>query len=574
MNTNKHESASGGTSLSRPRSTKAKLLIYFSVSVFSLSAFLFVAANIPTTSLTINSATGNLVLPSTYSGSVNFGTRLALATDQLDRALAGADVSSTKNLYSSISHTGSGTYVRSTNSWLRNTDMTCVGVYDSGGASAITAITPQDVLIAHHVGAPANGAEIRFATAGNVSVSRTISIQGELGSTDIQIAHLNSPLPDTITPAKVLDSPIETTSQLFRASFWIDQNQNAYVTQITSAGGGELNFVPSQYKQRAAFTHDPVSGDSGSPVFYLVDQPILLGAVHTTLFPSGHGGSCSWISNNFAAINAKLTALGSSYQLTPYSATLPAPQPPTLRNGQQPSEIMPLGAVLSDGNGFPAVNPGTFSSGISNTDRGLYDPTGTLVLSFDEHNEVDIPDTVTLKIGANTVLVGDALHDFVSDFGFAYNDDNLSELADKAAACANIAAPHCAKYTVGYATLKTHTGAANVVITLGSIPANSVILDWMIKTNTRFVGANTVGIPTIPLTGTDQHIGTAGYSCSVAAVGATNFEADATDNGAVPFQLNTGSTSALKCEFDFADSNPQDLTAGSVDIWFTYLTRP
>ena len=107
---------------------------------------------------------------------------------------AGSD----KEVYSTSSHP---TYVRNTNCWLYDLDLTGICVYPSkrGG----TAVTPRHLISAKHYTFGV-GAVRYFLTSDNVLISRTVTHQVNNPAVDLTISLLDSDLPDSIQPLQVL----------------------------------------------------------------------------------------------------------------------------------------------------------------------------------------------------------------------------------------------------------------------------------------------------------------------------------------------------------------------------------
>lgn len=126
-------------------------------------------------------------------------------SDEVDNAIDGLTANnSTKLVYSTQDH-ATPSYVRSTTCWGAGFDLTCVSPWNSGNAHlwAGTAITPRHIVMANHAYVQ-TGATIRFITSTGGVVTRTVSNSMQVGSTDIRIGLLDSDLPDSITPAKLL----------------------------------------------------------------------------------------------------------------------------------------------------------------------------------------------------------------------------------------------------------------------------------------------------------------------------------------------------------------------------------
>lgn len=388
----------------------------------------------PLGSLQIDGA-GKVLSPS----SIAFGAKLATAFQGADLAIAGADPTTNKSIYSSINHSGSGTYARKTlgqNFFAAFYNPTCVSVYSSTGVFLATLVAKDTIITANHIG-PTVGEVLRFVALDNTVVERTIIATGRVLATDIQVCVLNADVPDSIVFAKVLNTPIE---QFMRGcpTLWVDQSQNCYIDEI-APGTVEIGLNQSQFARRTRFYKLGVGGDSGAPSFLLLDgtgeganvTPVLLGCRHEP-------GACSWISNNFDAVNAKMTVLGSRYQLTTYNKTILAPYGPQPGSATA-SDTLPAGQEFVNWRGVLSLSAGSTLVGADNNVPGLYDANGQPILWWQNTpNRVEIVDTASLYIGNDKVLVGDALHDFVHGEGFLVFDNNLSDIDDPAEAVANL----------------------------------------------------------------------------------------------------------------------------------------
>ena len=232
----------------------------------------------------------------------------------------------TTNIYSSINDTNH-TYIRNTSSLayaIATTtalDMTAIPAITSGGITGDGVLVAPDIIIdATHV--CQSGATFYFVDNSNVTYSRAATgFRTIAANTDICVIKLASDVPASIHPAKVLPSgafnsymtgqaaslrgiPVMMTNQGrtigINTILELD-NPATFVNHYTATSSSSV-FWPWYY-----YVH---SGDSGNAGWIdLNGQFVALG----THFG---GASISNISNNEAAINAAITALGSPYQLT------------------------------------------------------------------------------------------------------------------------------------------------------------------------------------------------------------------------------------------------------------------
>jgi hypothetical protein len=232
-----------------------------------------------------------------------------------------AVASQDKLVYSTINH-GSSIYVRNTNCWIP-ADKTCWAVWNSLTGSQSTscaAISPRHVLLAQHT-AHTPGDTFRFVTNTNTVVTRTLTSILNVG-TDIQIGLLNTDLPGTISFAKTFNEKYLSYIDLPLPIICGDQESKLLVRDWTSYAAGTITHANSTAAIRLPLTETITGGDSGSPVFLLLNNElVLLGS---------HFGSTSFeaISDQYLAINTAMTTLGGGYQLTivdltPYALKMP-----------------------------------------------------------------------------------------------------------------------------------------------------------------------------------------------------------------------------------------------------------
>ncbi|MGC4068414.1 MAG: hypothetical protein QM784_27965 [Polyangiaceae bacterium] len=230
----------------------------------------------------------------------------ASSIDRLIQATTGS--AGDKAIYSTFNSPG-GTYVRSAACWAAGLDLTPISAQVVGTARTVTAISPRHVIFANHA-AITNGATIHFVTAANETVSRTLSSQAQVGSTDIQIGTLNADLPAAIGIAKVLPANYEAWHALADWPVLIaDQEKKALLAEVEGEGEAIVIRPPNDAK-RLPLHEAMVSGDSGGPVCLVLGRQLV--ALTTMHFET----SGPAIAANTSAINAAMTALGGGYQLS------------------------------------------------------------------------------------------------------------------------------------------------------------------------------------------------------------------------------------------------------------------
>jgi hypothetical protein len=236
---------------------------------------------------------------------------------------------STKLVFSTQNH-GAATYVRSSTCWAKNFDWTGVSPWNSGLANrkAGTLVSPCHLICAKHYQLNI-GNSIRFITADNAVVTRTIASKGSVGSTDLTVCKLNEDVPETIKHYKVLDMQSEAfiakvSDTGFLPIVFFDQEEKALVGNYNLSGVNtnffgmtrwryrNQPFYPSHYEKFYEFYETPIGGDSGNPLFFIIDDEPVLQSVFWT---SGGGGSISFYKTQ---VNNIMTSLGGGYQLELY----------------------------------------------------------------------------------------------------------------------------------------------------------------------------------------------------------------------------------------------------------------
>lgn len=220
------------------------------------------------------------------------GKAMADAID--DRLLGKTASATTLNAFLTRDDAGLGTYIRNPDFWAADLDWTGVSVYCSENTfKGCTVISPEHVVYAAH--SAIDGGEVRFLASDGTVVSRTIVDSETIGAPtggneDFRIGSLNSALPGTVKVYKVPPADLYRWLTLDGRAVpcvrW-DQERRAYVRDAWRVFG--LNnldddnltqwLVPTD-PQRLAFDHAALGGDSGWPVFMVLDgEPILLSTI-------------------------------------------------------------------------------------------------------------------------------------------------------------------------------------------------------------------------------------------------------------------------------------------------------
>ena len=253
-----------------------------------------------------------------YEAMVGIDTNLAIAALDTNSNWWARNVA----IYASMDHATTN-YVRNTNCWAYGVDLTCIAAYNSfemATRRAGTLISPRHVVFANHY-SPPNGTELRFVANDNTVVTRVLSNSMQIALTDLRIGVLDSDVPtNLIAFAKVLPSSftnyfpnsLNPISSKYIPALCLNQNEDALESDILTVTAG-ISFKAPADATRSRFYEDKTSGDSGQPVFIILNGQLVL----VTVFTYGGGGSGWFIPGYLSQINSAMEALGGGYSLTP-----------------------------------------------------------------------------------------------------------------------------------------------------------------------------------------------------------------------------------------------------------------
>lgn len=113
---------------------------------------------------------------------------------------------SSRLIYSTQDHANLN-YVRNTNFWLSGVNISAISPYNSELATrkGATAITSGHILMANHYYI-SDGYTVRFVDMNNNVYDRVVASSVRIGTTDLRIGYLSTPLPSSIVPAKFMPS--------------------------------------------------------------------------------------------------------------------------------------------------------------------------------------------------------------------------------------------------------------------------------------------------------------------------------------------------------------------------------
>ena len=215
----------------------------------------------------------------------------------------------------SSSHAG-GTYTRNPDCWIYDLRQaaTCVSPWNSNAANrkAGVALTPRHIATAAHYEYPV-GTSVRFVTADDITVTRTVVGKKRHPDyspyyPDITLYLLDSDLPSTITPCKVLPADYETylpTGPAQIAALCLDQEEKALVTDLSYFTERYAAFRFPDTPEEQTLYEGKITGDSGNPAFLIVGGEL----VCLTLWTYGGAGSGTFLTPQIAAMNQMIADL-------------------------------------------------------------------------------------------------------------------------------------------------------------------------------------------------------------------------------------------------------------------------
>lgn len=216
--------------------------------------------------------------------------QMSLASATVDNGIV---LTAEKAIYSTQDH-DTPTYIRNPNRVAPAINLTALSPWNSslGNKKAGTAITPRNYVLAKHYHIPVD-ATIRFVELDGTVHDRTV-VHTEQVNYDLQIGRLDEDLPAAITPASI--PPANLADYFLMEGFYVVEATVAFYTdQEEKLLIGCLNWITNanidinESANYAAFWETPISGDSGSPVFIVVNGTVV---ILFTFFSGSGTGTC------------------------------------------------------------------------------------------------------------------------------------------------------------------------------------------------------------------------------------------------------------------------------------------
>ena len=185
-----------------------------------------------------------------------------------------------------------GIYVRNPNRILPSVDLTGMSPWNSNpnGANqrAGTLITPRHFALAYHFNIP-NGTTIRFVAQDGTIHDRIVTDSQRIFG-DLRVGTLDVDLPSTIKPFKVLPEDwrnfVGDQFFNFHVIFATDQEEKLLTKRMNQSllPDGNIRALNHTLSPFSTYTETIVDGDSGNPIFFIVDdQPVYVSQWHTAI---------------------------------------------------------------------------------------------------------------------------------------------------------------------------------------------------------------------------------------------------------------------------------------------------
>lgn len=199
----------------------------------------------------------------------SLGEEVSTATKTvLDAAIAAGRTDS--NVFSTMDHSGDGTYVRNTNCWMNDWDLSGISVWNSvNGQKRAGHVSSRDtVTCAAHYSVP-TGTVFRFVTTDNQVVERTVIDQRYIlnysGSYwDTQVCLLDSALPTSIKVIKYFPATYTKKFPYLISGNYIQLAELVWMNQDRRAIIDKGQLQQGQSPLYPEFWFPTRSGDSGS----------------------------------------------------------------------------------------------------------------------------------------------------------------------------------------------------------------------------------------------------------------------------------------------------------------------
>jgi peptidoglycan hydrolase-like protein with peptidoglycan-binding domain len=359
---------------------------------------------------------------------------------QADSRIAGLSTSTgTMNLYSTRA-TSTGTWVYNPNAWTRRgatpLDFTGQSPWNSQSSynRSGTLISPRHIAFANHYQLNI-GDTVVFVDRDSNIITRTLVNKTQVLNTDAMVGILNEDVPTSVAYYPIMSfrqaQDYLTITSKFSTTYYVDnslmilldKDDRTAVLDFESFGTVGIVYGGNLDAQQLLFAEGVVSGDSGNPGFFVINNQLILAETHYTSFQGPNYG------NYIPEINSIMATLqgGSNpYQVSTYdlscfskvndlrfSTTQSLSLPENSSTSTQVGTILATSSIATttysilsgnDGSTF-ALNSNTGVLTVLNTSLLDYESRTSFTLVVEATDNLVIPNTATSTVTVNVTLV-------------------------------------------------------------------------------------------------------------------------------------------------------------------------
>ncbi|MGN0852840.1 MAG: hypothetical protein ACI4Q3_05640 [Kiritimatiellia bacterium] len=219
------------------------------------------------------------------AGDAAFPKARIVAEQSVDSRLAGKDPVRAMRRFAGYGGEAAkaGRFTPNPDFWAKGVDFSCASMWNSQGGNtrAGTAVTPRHVVFAHHY-ALQPGTRLDFWGTDGTVHSRKLVATCRVSTTDLAVGALDADLPGSVRPAPIL--PADYATYLGRGAdvpcVAFDYEEKALVVELAAIPNGRRETDVRTHAPRDAnrlrFFEQLVAGDSGNPVFLVMNEDAIL----------------------------------------------------------------------------------------------------------------------------------------------------------------------------------------------------------------------------------------------------------------------------------------------------------
>ena len=204
----------------------------------------------------------------------------------IDNRLQNKNASTDMLVFSSQNPYSGGNFIRNSSCWINGvSNISCFSPAQLSGANwwqrGGTLISPRHIILAKHfiIGIISGGTPILFVDNNNSVVTRKL-IKYEFDNTDIAVGLLDNDVPSNIKFAKVLPKNYFTyfaPNSDNNYAVGLDAQEKAILKRIFNIFSSTIDIRGfSNEHPYFSFSENIITGDSGNPVFLIIDNELVL----------------------------------------------------------------------------------------------------------------------------------------------------------------------------------------------------------------------------------------------------------------------------------------------------------